>query len=499
MAKIKNPSKYQTAIFDEFKNGTRSMAIDAVAGSGKTATVEDMATGLSVNEQPKTLVIAFNKDIRDELQKRVPADIHVKNFHGFGFQAVKNHYGNTKRRWLDDSKYGSIVANMLLEAGHSPEEDAWLFEAVNAAVGMSQLNLIHPIENPEGFDNMCLAYDIAPHKNLGEYVEKALTEGIATARDIISFNDMVYLPIAKNMPLPEYKNVFVDEAQDLSACLRMLALRASGEDGRIIAVGDPRQAIYGFAGADGDSFENIRKASNAIMLPLSVCYRCPTSHIELAQKLVPHIEAAPGAKVGIVEELAFSNVWSKVDQNRKDLVLARMNSPLIKLFFDMMKRGIKARIRGRDVMKTIIAITRQATNNLQNDWLSYEKDLEIWFAAEVDRLKELRNAASRIENLTDKVEACLVVYSAARENGITSFQDMRKFVNNVYSDYETKGSVVLSTIHKAKGLEADHVFFVEPSKIPHANAKTALAKEQENNLKYVALTRSKDTLYMVER
>lgn len=497
MAKIKNPSKFQTIIFAEFKGGTRSLSINAVAGSGKTATVEHMVNDMQVNEASKSLVICFNKDIRDELRTRMPSEVTVANFHGFCFQTLKSRYNNNRRRWLDNSKYGSIVANHLMEQNHSPDEDGWLFEAVEAATSMSQMNLIHPTDDPTAFDNMLLAYDIAPHKHMADYVEFALQEGQRTCKDIISFSDMVYQPIAQNMDLPEFKNVLVDEAQDLSPLLRAITLRASGEEGRVIAVGDPQQAIYGFAGADGNSFENIRKATNALELPLSVCYRCPTSHLELARAIVPHIEAAPGAKVGVVENLGFDNVWSKANPN--DLILARMNSPLVKLFFDLTKRGMKARIKGRDVMKAIIAITRTATNNFQTDWLSFEKDLENYFLSECDRLKELRNSEQRIANLTDRIEATLVVYSATRETGCTSFQDMRKFVNRVYSDDDGKGYITLSTIHKAKGLEANTVFFVSPSAIPAANAKTAVAKEQEMNLKYVALTRSKDTLYMVER
>ena len=48
--------------------------------------------------------------------------------------------------------------------------------------------------------------------------------------------------------------VFIDECQDLNACQRSLMLKAvKPNGGRFIAVGDPAQAIYGFAGADSDS------------------------------------------------------------------------------------------------------------------------------------------------------------------------------------------------------------------------------------------------------
>ena len=60
-------------------------------------------------------------------------------------------------------------------------------------------------------------------------------------------------------------------------------------------------------------------------------------------------------------------------------------------------------------------------------------------------------------------------------------------------------AVLLSSIHRAKGLEAERVFLLFPDTLPHPKATQEWAKAQEFNLKYVALTRAKKDLFFVWR
>jgi superfamily I DNA/RNA helicase len=54
--------------------------------------------------------------------------------------------------------------------------------------------------------------------------------------------------------------------------------------GRLIAVGDPSQAIYGFRGADATAMTDMQREFNMTVLPLSVSYRCSQSVVKEAQK-----------------------------------------------------------------------------------------------------------------------------------------------------------------------------------------------------------------------
>jgi len=55
--------------------------------------------------------------------------------------------------------------------------------------------------------------------------------------------------------------------------------------------------------------------------------------------------------------------------------------------------------------------------------------------------------------------------------------------------------VTLTTIHGSKGLEATRVFHLKPDLVPHPKAEKDWEKEQEGNLKFVALTRAKQDLF----
>src|SRR5205085_2768373 len=110
------------------------------------------------------------------------------------------------------------------------------------------------------------------------------------------------------------------------AAQRALALKLSG--GRTTGVGDLRQAIMGWAGADVRSWQAFAEATDATELPLSICYRCPVSHLEMAQEIVPEIEAAPGAKIGTLQEA--SQGWAFSRAGRGDLILCRRTAPLLR-------------------------------------------------------------------------------------------------------------------------------------------------------------------------
>ena len=73
---------------------------------------------------------------------------------------------------------------------------------------------------------------------------------------------------------------------------------------------------------------------------------------------------------------------------------------------------------------------------------------------------------------------------------------MIAFLERLFSDNEKKG-VVLSTIHKSKGLEADNVFILDVNLIPSKYATTKDQLKQERNLLYVAITRAKNKLIYI--
>ena len=75
---------------------------------------------------------------------------------------------------------------------------------------------------------------------------------------MIDFDDMIWIPLVENFPLPQFDVLFVDEAQDFNEMQRQMILRCVGNN-RVVIVGDRNQAIYGFRGADSNSISILKK------------------------------------------------------------------------------------------------------------------------------------------------------------------------------------------------------------------------------------------------
>jgi DNA helicase-2/ATP-dependent DNA helicase PcrA len=87
----------------------------------------------------------------------------------------------------------------------------------------------------------------------------------------ISFDDQIWLPLIHNLPIFKVETQVVDEAQDLNRMQQELMYLAGD---RLLYIGDPNQAIYGFAGADSESMDRMRDYLMATSLPLTVTRRC---------------------------------------------------------------------------------------------------------------------------------------------------------------------------------------------------------------------------------
>ena len=95
-----------------------------------------------------------------------------------------------------------------------------------------------------------------------------------------------------------------------------------------------------------------------------------------------------------------------------------------------------------------------------------------------------------METLMQKIE---VIQCLCEE--VDTVKELRSLISNIFSD-EVKG-ILLSTIHKAKGLENDKIFFLAPELIPSKYATQPWQYEQEQNLFYVCITRAKTSLVYV--
>lgn len=474
------PSQYQLDIFSFVSNEKGNALIEAVAGSGKTTTIVK-ALGLTP-KTAKVIFLAFNRHIADELSRRAPAHVRVQTMHSLGYAALRN--GLPVKPEVDDGKLMGIVKELL----PNYEADGHLRAPLSSLVSLAKNTLVDP-EDLVALTQMADRYGVdlnGDSERLMPLVAQAMRI-CAERTSVIDYDDMIWLPIHLNLHLETYDFLFVDEAQDLNAAQIELLMRSIRPNtGRVIAVGDRRQSIYGFRGADTDAVPRLIEALGAKVLPLSITYRCPVSHVNMAKEIVPQIEAAPDAKLGSVEYCSYMKSLTSMEDS--DLVLCRVNAPLISTCYTLIRQGRKAIIRGRDIGKNLIAFIDKLQPTGISDLIIKVGEYQV---REVARL-ESTNREGQIQSLMDKVE-CVIALC----DGIRDLSELRQRISTIFDD-ETKTGIILSSVHRAKGDEANRVWILKPELMPHPMAQQDWQQEQEQNIKYVALTRSKDTLIFVQ-
>jgi hypothetical protein len=324
-------------------------------------------------------------------------------------------------------------------------------------------------------------------------VAEVMQEGEkAAAQNLdISLEDLIWLPNKWNVKVPQKAFLLWDEAQDANAAMLGLCLKAVEDGGRLIAIGDRRQAIMGFSGSDSNSWNRIHEVTRPTVLPLSLCYRCPTSHIELAQQIVPQIEARDDAPDGTIEVISRKQAKELVLEG--DLVISRFTAPLVSLCLQLVIGGEKARVRGRDLGTDLTELVKRAV--AAGDYPNrFHAALNAYCLPKVVFLKEAGEDRA-VESLVDRLEAIRACFGAFGLD-CGSLEQFCDRVENLFSDED--GAIILSTIHRAKGDESNRVFILGSNFLPFlCKADQQWQIDQEWNLTYVVLTRAKRDLYLI--
>lgn len=496
-------SSYQEAIFEFVKTGVGNAVIEAVAGSGKTSTIVECTQRLP---RGKTcIMLAFNKTIAEELKSR---GVNARTFHSLTYSPVMN---SRKTNNVETNKLRMLAKQMC------DSDTAFIYGAFIAKlVGLARnagIGCLVP-------DTEQAWWDLIDHHDLELENERGNTaKGVELARELldesnrsnyVDFDDMLYFAVKDGILLPKFDFIFVDEAQDVSAIQRAIIRKICHTDTRIVFVGDPKQSIYGFRGAGSDSIELLEKEFNCTNLPLTISYRCSGNVVKEARKYVSHIESAPDAPDGTIYKVkslkqvikntaelcagTSTELTPETPADRcftpRDLVVCRTTKPLISLAFRAMRQRIPVKIVGREIgqgLKTLIGKMRA------KDVDDLTVKLEQWAAREIDKAIA-KQLDSKVDQLQDKVDAILCLIDGLPEDA-RSIQDLTNCIDSLFND--DVQALTLSTIHKAKGTEANRVWWLNSEDCPSKWARQSWQKQQEINLMYVAITRAKTELMYV--
>lgn len=479
--KKKELTPQQLAFIEAYSKTRKNLMLEAVAGSGKTFTLVQAAHALMT----PTLALAFNKRIADELAKKMPAHVTCKTMNSLGHAAFGAKIGKKLR--LESNKIGDIIKTFPKDL----KDYYWDHPEIKALINGARVNCLvpqgaHGLEaSPSGewealVDS--LDYDLSSdEKRVAlQFATKVLVASIYQAwNGIIDFDDQLYMSVVTRSPFPRFNTVLIDEAQDLSPVQHeMLALIG----GRVVAAGDPYQAIYGFRGALFDSMDRLAGRFSMTQMPLSVSFRCPAGVVKEAQAFVNHIESAPDAPAGNVITLKEESIENILEG---DMVVCRKNGPLISLFFKLLREGKPSVILGREIGQSLKKLVLKY-KDLKIEEL--QPALDQWLQMEIANNED---KATKQQLAYDKHHAILTVLKNRKPATVSALAVM---FEEMFRDERSK--TVLCSIHKAKGLEEKRVHFYGFDECPMIwKGQTEDEQRQELNLCYVAVTRSMDTLF----
>lgn len=471
------------------------LVVRARAGTGKTTTICEalrrIPAGLNV------LVCAFGKDIQVELESRLKGTgVTVKTLHALGLSFVKKFWPDVNVSFTSDR------ADDLTERVCGPRAPDAIKKLVTKLHCAGRMTTPHAKVMGD-LTSVAVEFECIPDEEWERdgfdlvYVEARALEAMELAASIkpvrtgIDGPDMLFLPVRNGWLSKKFDLVVVDEAQDMNAC--QLEIAQGVCRGRIVVVGDDRQAIYGFAGADSGSLDRLKRGLDAVELPLNVTYRCGKAIVAVCQRWVPDFIAADSNEDGVVRELAEGETLVNA-AGPGDFILSRVNAPLVSIAMKLLRMGKRTKIAGKNIGDGLIALVRKLKGRSVPDFLGR---LAAWETRELKRLEPMFEKATngrkksiqqKMEGIRDKAEML-----SSLADGAPSVEEISARIEALFTDngLGDAGLIVCSSVHKAKGREADRVFVLRDT------LRDGCGNPEEDNIAYVAASRAKRELVWV--
>lgn len=536
------PNKYQEAILDWAKNGKGNALIEARAGCGKTSTLVLLADLIVDEMKEPCLFLAFNdhiaKEIKTKLQDKIDkkqAEVKTVNSLGNSFlwswmyiQYMNNPKDAGFTINVDDKKMYHIGQKLIDVELNQIDDYIDLDERNDIYYEFQKLcNLVRatyvPYKDHDAITAIMIRYNLFENVNtygidfasmVGTAIDMGIDmfdNGVFSKKEqkyvhTIDFADQLFLPLIKGMWAPkkvkEFGKTFIlgDECQDWSNAQQRLILKCTTKttQPRYIFVADERQAIYGFAGADTRSVQHLKEKFTLSYFPLNICYRCPKSHIKVIQKLVPDIEENPDGIDGEVHVIKNSEIAALAQHG--DYIIARKNKELVDIMLDVLKQGKSIFVKDESLVKNTIANIRKLNCKSIIDLRKELKRLQADFKMQ-QKDPLLRISGSAISNDEADIYDTIFTLLENFESGSSS-DNVKDFIKHIEKTLNTdinKSSVILSSVHGVKGGEAENVFVVSHNKFPYIDDRNTVDQnQQERNLEYIALSRSKNKMYLCQ-
>jgi superfamily I DNA/RNA helicase len=477
----------QVAFWDEVRKGTGNVLLEARAGTGKsTSCREGMRLALGDNPGLAIRYCCFNKAVATDFERGCPPGVEVGTMHRFGLMALSRAFSTQ----VDQHRTYTLLDGF--DGGESLPR--YVRKSISVLTSLAKNHGLHPADPDLTMRLMELidVFDVETWRRQAEVLGWTLkvlarsAESVATA----DFDDMIWLPTFHDVQFPAVDLLFIDEVQDLNPVQHNLIARLN-PSGRTVVTGDPFQSVYAFRGADSESIPKLRERLNPTVLPLTVTFRCPLLHVVEARKLVDDFRAAPDAPDGYLRHDAPEDSVDEAEPG--DLVLCRSNAPIVSACLRLIRQRRRAVVRGRALGEQLNAIARKVDAATIAQMIA---GIHRWEAREIERLERKDGTDHLMETVHDKALSLEAIADSC-----SSPSEIPGVIADLFADDDAANRVTFSTVHRAKGSEARSVYYIQ---IPYSEKRDARRPpqqwelDQRRNLRYVALTRSMDSLTLID-
>lgn len=542
------PSTYQQDILDFFLNNPQSnMLVNALAGSGKSTT----ACMLSEHSKTSDLYIAFNASVVEEFKKKIKnPKTKVMTMHSLAYSIMLYNVEQESKDSGEKPKgFGSQRSKRTVSLDNFKPHKI-LDEEITKRYGryIEFAKRVFLKDNYVNLYNLCrlTLTDMSSNKDVSRLIDDHVLflyygdEGYSApdiseitstlkildtksrqqfeTQGVIDFTDMLWITFNKlkydNWEVPYwalYTNIYCDEVQDFSNIQLNFLKFIKRTKGRYVFIGDFHQAIYNFAGANAQAFNQIPKMFAPVeTFDLPICYRCAKSHLSRVNREygIP-ILPCDDAPMGFVKTIDKNKISEYAKAG--DMVISRKNKWIAEVVLDLARNGTPIFIEDKDM---VAAIKRQILSSkctsvgtlekfLQKVISNYNKKLFEIVSKNVreggheeERLEAVAETNSKIDNTSFLLEILEGYFeNHASSDSISKFSN---FIDKLLNTTPSPNCVRLCSIHKAKGLEATNVFVLNEAKINYDFRNSKEQNIQEKNLSYIATTRAKEGLYLVK-
>ena len=449
----------------------RTFKCEAFAGCAKTSTSVEYAHAHPV----EALYLAFNTSIAAEANGKFPPHVVTKTANAYAYQRMNvRAYSDRMLRGSMKPEHLDPCESLIRPMGHMTEKSVryGIIKAINSFLisGARKIGKEHLQPFPIAHRDAALSM-----------VQQVADRMLAFETSEMAFTHDVYLKAFQLRGKIEerFRYLIIDEAQDLNPVLIAIA-KQSGLP--CLVIGDPKQSIYRFRGAEqamdyfeGPTFpltqsfrfgQNVATVANFILKqshdrPANLIRGNPDKNTE-----VRHYSGSISGKATILARTNMRLFESLVSIPSSFHVVGGIHEMinLVEAGFHMW-----AKARGREAGRFIY-------NSSLTRFKAWEDVLE---SVEMDEDPEITRMVNVIDLYQDRIPEVL--------------KDLRRRS----MDSERDARFIVSTAHKAKGREWDSVVmlddFMPIIQLKAMRAKkriTALEYDQEINLLYVSATRA---------